>query len=63
MLSGSKLVPRLNRYIYSDKLLHFPPEVNGETILCLEIPGSLQHTVWTQSHKDVGHLGIQKLTN
>ena len=34
--------------------------MNGETIACLEIPESLQETVWTQLHKDLGHLGIQR---
>ena len=34
--------------------------MNRETIPCLEIPESLQETVWTQLCKDLGHLAIQK---
>ena len=55
-----KLPPWQNRYICSDELLYFLAKVNGETILCLELPESLQETVWTQVHKDLGHLGIQR---
>ena len=45
-LSGGKVTPTQNKYIYSDELLYFLEEVNGEA--CLEIPESFQETVWTQ---------------
>ena len=35
--------------------------MNGETIPYLEIPESLQETVWTELHKGLGHLGIKNL--
>ena len=46
--------------MYCDKSLYLLAEVKGENEPGLEIPKSLQETVWKQLHKDLGHLGIQR---